>query len=110
MKSTALKETTEQGSKCWYTFNSWVNFKFSSRSPFLRANSFKAEVTASVCFSSIAYQSKQCENSGSYYNTWQSQKAEKDDLRYQTQVCEFPFQGVLVIKQVQFLVAWKSYK
>lgn len=42
-----------------FTFKSWANFKFSSRTPFLRANSFKAEVIASFCFSSIAYHSKQ---------------------------------------------------
>lgn len=37
------------------TFKSWASFKFSSRSPFLRSNSFKADVIASFCFSSIAY-------------------------------------------------------
>lgn len=37
------------------TFNSLSKFKFTSRSPFLCANSFDAEFITSFCFSSRAY-------------------------------------------------------
>lgn len=44
----------ELGKKLSQTFNSLINFKFTSRSPFLYPNSLKAEVMASACFSSTA--------------------------------------------------------